>query len=345
MTWNVVLPATSSLVSFVFAYLLYEQWRDRRRPYQLIWMLGMLWYGISAGTEALGGAIGWGAGLYRAWYLIGAVYVAGWLGLGTVYLLARTRFGYCYALSLLLAGLFTYLSWRRYAYAQTDGTEYVYPAIALGLAIVIAVLTYRGDERWAQVAGVATVVGSVAAALMAATVFLPAPGYSLDPVTGNPDAALFPGYLRLLTPLFNVTGGLALVLGALYSAYVFMPKRRILRYSLRRDQPAAGLVRNLLVAPVAIVVNFVASLPAAVSDLLAGRLNSRVPATILIAIGGFIPSLTSGANRFGMTELFFLGELLGAVFLFLGFLASTEVFPEIRVPFTDRVLFARRAGA
>ncbi len=345
MNWNVVLPFTSSLLSFVFAYLLYEQWRQRRRPYQLVWMLGMLWYGISAGTEFAGGAFGWGPGLYRIWYLIGAVYVAGWLGLGTVFLLARTRFGYAYALSLVLAGLFTYLSWVRYQYPQSYGTEYLYPAIALALAIVIAVLTYRGDERWSQVAGWATVFGSIVAALMTATVFLPDPGYSLDPVTLIPEASMFPGYLRLLTPLFNVAGGMALVLGALYSAYVFMPKHRVMRYSLARSQGAGAFARNLVIAPVAIVVNFAVSLPGAVNDLLHGRLNSRVPSTILIAIGGFIPSVTSGANRFGMTGVFFLGELLGALFLFLGFVVSIEVFPEVRVPFTGKVLFGRRAEA
>lgn len=345
MSWNVVLPFTSSLLSFVFAYLLYEQWRERRRPYQLVWMLGMLWYGISAGTEFIGGAFGWSEGLYRVWYLVGAVYVAGWLGLGTVFLLGRTRFGYAYALSLLLAGLFTYLSAAKYQYPQSYGTEYLYFAIAVGLAIVIAVLTFRGDQRWPLVAAWATVLGSIAAALLTATVFLPAPGYSLDPVTGIPEASLFPGYLRLLTPLFNIAGGLALVLGALYSAYVFMPKHRVIRYSLSGTQQAGERIRNLLVAPVAIVVNLVASLPAAVDDLLHGRLNSRVPSTILIAIGGFIPGITSGANRFGVTNAFFIGELLGVLFLFLGFVVSTEVFPEVRVPFTGKVLFGRRAGA
>ena len=51
-------------------------------------------------------------------------------------------------------------------------------------------------------------------------------------------------------------------------------------------------------------------------------------------IGAFVPSVTSGLNRFGMTAAFFLGEFLGVVFLFAGFLVSIEVFREIRVPFT-----------
>src|SRR3990172_1962590 len=74
---NVVLPLGSSVLSFVFAAFLFDQWRERRRPYQLIWALGMLWYALSAGTEFLGGFAGWSEPPYRAWYLIGAARGAG----------------------------------------------------------------------------------------------------------------------------------------------------------------------------------------------------------------------------------------------------------------------------
>jgi hypothetical protein len=69
-----------------------------------------------------------------------------------------------------------------------------------------------------------------------------------------------------------------------------------------------------------------------------GRLHSRAPATIVIAIGGLIPAITSGSNRFGATSGFFVRELLGVVFLFTGFLISIEVFRDIRIPFTQRVV-------
>ena len=59
------------------------------------------------------------------------------------------------------------------------------------------------------------------------------------------------------------------------------------------------------------------------------------PPTILIAIGAFFPTITDSLNRAGSTELFALGKFLGVVFLFAGFLVSTEVFREIRVPFTS----------
>jgi hypothetical protein len=67
-----------------------------------------------------------------------------------------------------------------------------------------------------------------------------------------------------------------------------------------------------------------------------------VPATILIAIGAFIPAITDSLNRFGSTELFHLGKFLGVLFLFIGFLVSIEVFREIRVPFTGIRLATRR---
>ena len=337
---NVVLPLCSSLLSFVFFAFLIDQWRTRRRPYQLVWAVGMLWYALSAGTEFLGGVFGWSDPLYRAWYLIGAIWVAGWLGLGTVLLLGRTRFGYAFAFSVLLAGLFTFLSFQKYQYPNSGSAGLIYFAVGLVMAVVIVVMTWRGDDRWPVVAAALVVGGSAISVVMIVTAQL-APGSYVNAVTHIPEGTLLPGYLRLLTPFFNVTGAFALGLGALYSAYMFMPKRRVIAYTLEPGQTVGVRLRNFAVGVVAVPVNFVASLPQTVVDLVHGRLHSRVPSTILIAIGATIPAITSGANRFGETGAFFVGELLGVVFLFAGFIVSLEVFGEIRIPFTRRVLRTR----
>lgn len=338
MNLNVVLPFCSSLLSLVFCALLFGQWRERRRSYQAVWAIGMLWYGLSAGTEFLGGAFGWSEPLYRAWYLIGAIWVAGWLGLGTVLLLGKTRFGYAFAGSLFLAGLFTALTEAKYHYAGSGAAPILYFGIAAVLAVAIAVDTFRGGSRWPRLAAVAMIAGTAISAVMMAAVSLPSPGWVVDPITHIPTGNLMPGYLRLLTPFFNITGAFALTLGGVYSTYIFMPKRRFIRYSLSRDQSPARYLGNLLVAPIAIIVNLAGSIPGTVVALFAGRLNSRVPATLLIAVGGLIPAITSGFSRFGDTSGFFVGELLGVVFLFAGFLVSVEVFREIRIPFTRTVL-------
>jgi hypothetical protein len=341
---NVLLPLLSSLLSFVFALFLLDQWLERRRSYQAIWTIGMVWYGISAGTEFLGGAYGWSEPLYRIWYLIGAVYVAAWLGLGTMYLLGKTRFGYGAAFSVLLAGLFTVLSQAKAQYTDTGILPYAAFAIAAVGAVLITIETYRGTGRWAWIAGALIIGGSVVAVPIVLGAAIPAPGYALD-ANGIPVGTAMPGSVRLLTPLFNVTGGFALALGALYSTYMYMPKQRVMRYDLARTQGPGRFLVNLAKAPVAITVNLLASIPGTVTALFAGKLHSRVPATILLAIGGFIPSLTSGLSRFGFTQTFFLGELLGVVVLFAGFLVSVEVFREFRVPFTRRVLKVRHEAA
>jgi hypothetical protein len=331
---EVLLPAVTSILALVFSLALLDQWRERRGGFQLIWGIGMLFFGVASGAEAVAAASGWSELLYRTWYLTGAIWTAGWLGLGTAFLLGRTRFGYTFAVCLLLAGVFTLLTQRRYDYPGAGTAPILYLIGSLILALAVAVETYFQNERWPVLAAAAVVGVTVLSAVLMVTVQLAPPGYALDPVTGVPVGDLFPGTIRLLTPFMNITGAFALVLGAIYSTYVFMPKRRVLPYSLDPNQPGDEFLFNLFIAPVAIAVNFVASLPGTVRALLTGRIHSRVPATILIAVGALIPTVTDSLNRFGATELFQIGKFLGVVFLFAGFLVSIEVFREIRVPFT-----------
>jgi hypothetical protein len=321
---NVVLPLISALLSFGFALLVLDQWRQRRRPFQLVWAFGLCCYGIGAGTEFAGSAFGWSPGLYKAWYLFGAIYTAAWLGLGTIYLLSKSRFGYFAGVTVALGGVVSLLFARSYPGSFGVGLTAFLVAVA-GAVAVIAATAIRPD--WAaHLALLVLAIGSLAAAWLVIGARLAGPGYALDPATQVPVGAAFPGYIRVLTGPFNISGALCLVFGAGFSAYVYMPKRKLL---------AAGAVRTPVLAQLwyflAVIVNLVASFPGAFAALLRGQLNSRVPATILIAFGGLVPSLTSGLNRFGVTWAFFLGELLGVVLIFAGFLVGEEVFRNIRV--------------
>lgn len=293
---SVALPAATSILAFLFGIALLDQWRVRRRAYQLIWALGMIFFGIASGCEALAAATGWNKSLYRLWYLTGAVWTAGWLGLGTAFLLGRTRFGYTFAACLFLAGLFTFLTEAKYQYPGSGIAPILYLIGAIILAVVIGVETYFQNDRWPWFAAVAVVGATALSIVLMLTATLPPPGYALDPTTNVPVGDLFPGSLRLLTPFLNITGAFALVLGAIFSTYMFMPKKRVLAYSLDPNQPGDEFLFNLLIAPVAILVNFFASLPGASRALLQGTIHSRAPATALIALGAFIPSITDGLN-------------------------------------------------
>jgi hypothetical protein len=314
---NVLLPLLSSIVSFVFAAAVLAQWSGRRRGFQLVWAVGLLWYGISASTEFLGSAFGWNETLYRTWYLIGAFFVAAYLGAGTVVLLARTRFGYFVAASFLLGALYAFAIRGRYPEETTSFALLL--ILCLATAVAVAVATWRARPLVAPIFLAVLATGSVIAAILVFRASLASP-YALDPQTGVPIGEAIPGNIRVLAGPFNIIGAFALVAGAIFSAYVFMPKRRVLpRRAL--PPPVAQLYGALAVA-----VNFLASLPRAGVALARGDLHSRVPATLLIALGGFIPGVTSGLNRFGVTWAFFLGELLGVLFIFAGFVVSTEVF-------------------
>lgn len=336
MSIAVLLPALTSLLALVFAVALLDQWLDRRHGYQLIWATGMLFFGLASGCEAIGAASGWSEALYRSWYLTGAVFTASWLGLGTAYLLGKTRFGYAYAFLVFFGGFLAFVARNTYS-AGTIGVLVFIAALIVALAI--AVETYFQNERWPQIAALAVVVVSVIGAYFAFT----------DPLTGTlpaqdavPTGATLTGPVRIISLFLNVPGGIALVLGALFSAYIFMPKKRVLEYSLDAGQSGDHFLFNLIIALVAIPVNFLASLPGAIGALLTGRIHSRVPTTLLIAVGGITVSSADALSRLGSTSFYSAAKLVALVLIFAGFLISTEVFREIRIPFTRRVFRGER---
>jgi len=330
----VLLASLTAILALVMGIALLDQWRERRRSYQLAWAAGSIFFAIASGCEAFAAAGSWDTGLFRVWYLTGAVLTAGWLGLGTALLLAKTRFGYAYAALVALSGVFMVLSRRSHQYADVGPLVFGYLIIALVLAIAIGVETYFQNERWPRIAVLGTIGASVLATFMIVTTTLPAGPLALD-AHGVPALDPLPGMIRLLVIFMSFTGGVSLFLGALFSAYVFMPKRRVLGYSLDPDQKGDNMLFNLLIGPIAIGVNFLVSLPGAAKALVLGRLHSRVPATLLIALGALFISGTDFGVKNGSTDIFQASKLIGIGLIFLGFLVSIEAFREFRIPFTS----------
>src|SRR6266508_905112 len=180
VTFNVVLPLLSSLTSFLFASLVLAQWRQRHRSFQLVWTLGLLWYGISAGTEFWGSAFGWNEPLYRSWYLIGALFVAAYLGMGTVYLLARTRFGYFVATTIFVGGLFAILSQARLVregHPAPQSAVVLVIAFATLAALAIAFVTWRRRDLVGPTAMAFLIAASLVVTVLVLTASIAAPGY------------------------------------------------------------------------------------------------------------------------------------------------------------------------
>jgi len=330
---NVLIPALTSILGLVFALALFDQWRERRGGFQLIWGIGMLFYGIAAGCEAIGEALGWTDLLFRGWFAFGVATPA-WLGLGSAYLLNRTRFGYTYAAIVLFSAVLAFVVRNRYPDAGLVPVLVLFGGVIFALAVGIE--TYFQNERWPTIAAVGVTATTIVMFLLAGSLPLHLTG-DTGPRTLAATAELMPGPARVLAFPLTIPGGLALLFGAIFSTYVFMPKRRVLPYSLDPNQRGDEFLFNLFIAPVAIAVNLIASLPGAVRALFSGNIHSRVPATILIALGAFVPNYTDSIDQWAA-----VGRFVGVVLLFAGFLVSIEVFREIRIPFTSITLATSR---
>lgn len=158
-----VFPLISSIISFIFAVAVLDQFLARRKSYQLIWAIGLFMYFISTGTEFWTEAWGLNETVYRLWYLFGAIFVAAYLGMGTLYLLVPRRTGHIIMTILLVVSI--YAAFRVFSASLDLST--------------------------------------------------------LQHLSGR----AMPQGIRLMTPFLNTFGTVALVGGAIYSAWVFWRRR------------------------------------------------------------------------------------------------------------------------
>lgn len=82
------IPIATTLLSILFATVLFRHWR--RKPavlYLAWWTLGVALYGVGTLTESLTTLLGWQEGVFRAWYISGALLGGAPLAQGTIYLL------------------------------------------------------------------------------------------------------------------------------------------------------------------------------------------------------------------------------------------------------------------
>jgi hypothetical protein len=103
---NTLLPLTASIISFIFAFIVFKRYLNRRGSHLLLWGIGLVFYGIGGFCEFYYGAFGWNPLIFRLWYLFGAILVAAWLGQGTVYLLAKRRLANVLMILLALGSLY-----------------------------------------------------------------------------------------------------------------------------------------------------------------------------------------------------------------------------------------------
>ncbi|HEY3317837.1 MAG TPA: hypothetical protein VGK50_05400 [Coriobacteriia bacterium] len=107
-------PLATALLGFVFTWLVFRQWLARRKPHQLAWTVGLLFYSVAAVMESWSEYVQhWDPTVYRV-YIVLAASLVGFLGLGSLYLIVHRRvWGHVYltfnlvCMAVFLYGTFT----------------------------------------------------------------------------------------------------------------------------------------------------------------------------------------------------------------------------------------------
>ncbi len=86
------IPIATTIIALLFSGILLRRYRRHRRgPHLLWWAAGALTYAAGTITESLTTLLGWHEGVFRAWYISGALLGGAPLAQGTVYLLLPRR--------------------------------------------------------------------------------------------------------------------------------------------------------------------------------------------------------------------------------------------------------------
>lgn len=85
---EVVFPIITTTVSLLFTLSLVEQYFRKRKPHQLVWIIALLLFTITAGAEGFSMLMGeWNELVYRLYYVLAAIQVS-FMGGGVLYLFA-----------------------------------------------------------------------------------------------------------------------------------------------------------------------------------------------------------------------------------------------------------------
>ncbi|HET7011045.1 MAG TPA: hypothetical protein VFI11_09740 [Anaerolineales bacterium] len=105
MNVQTILPFASTIIMVVFTVSVLQRYVARGRLHFLFWGIGLAMFGAGSFAEAYFAAVGWSAPVFFVWYLFGAALNAGWIGHGTLLLLARRRWVHLLTAALVAGSL------------------------------------------------------------------------------------------------------------------------------------------------------------------------------------------------------------------------------------------------
>lgn len=180
------LSVISAAVTGVFAFIVLRRWWYKPRPHLLAWGIGLFLYFMGTLAQVIL-TLTWSPLFFALWYWCGALMVAPWLGQGTIYLLVRRgSIARNIMMALILVGVMT-LPWT--VFLTPFNASAWYPGADM-------TQIYRDQ------------VGADGSLIREGII-----------------AGKSSGTVRAFSPVMNIWGTVALVGGAIYSAYIFRRKQ------------------------------------------------------------------------------------------------------------------------
>lgn len=200
MNMTLVLPLLATIVSLIFTLFVLDQYLHRHKIYQLIWTIGLFLFSLAAFAQFLGTQFGWRGSdqlYFRLWFWGGALGTSAFLGMGTIYLMAKPK-----PARYTLIGL----------------------SVAFGVAGVLTLVAPVDTSVLPQCSAQEI---SVKVAVKNGQLDTVCPNPQVAPANTKNGQVLYalPGYVWGLAPFFNIFGAGFFIFGALQSAWVFWRKR------------------------------------------------------------------------------------------------------------------------
>ncbi|MFW9769070.1 MAG: hypothetical protein ACFFF9_14125 [Candidatus Thorarchaeota archaeon] len=282
-----VFPIIATIVAALFAFLLLKQWLRRRRIYQLVWFISLLLFALAAGFEMLSEFVGWSVSIYRIYVVLSASLVA-IMGAGALYLiLQKNVFSTRGLLAIdgILLGIMIFFSWMMTLSSITDYS-----------AMVFGAMDY-------PIAGVGVYVILILVAFLV--------GRNWD----DKRRKMLHGHIYLIYVVV-----LTLWMGMYAATAVVTPEDFVAGIAVA-GHAMAQHVRNF--SPLLTVTGSFLLIGAAFFSFL----KTRFRFNLWIALGGIAIAIAGAIARTGAEygNLLYLGEVLGVIFLYKGFVDSDKI--------------------
>jgi hypothetical protein len=285
-----VFPVITTVVAVIFTYLVFQQWRRRKRLYQFVWFISLIMFAVTAAFEALSEFAGWNVEIYKLYLVLSASQVA-IMGGGALYLiLAKNVFSTRGLLAIdgIVMAIIVMFSFMMTVSTRTDYTKLVfgameYPIAGIGtysILVVLAIIFGRNmkDQQKKMLHGHIYMVFGIILTLWMGLYAASAQVITENFVNGIAVAGnAMPYYVRDFSPLMSVTGGFLLI-GAAFFSFV----------------------------------------------------KTRLTFNLWIALGGLAIAVAGAIARGGIAfgNVLYIGEVVGVILLTKGFADSDKVIRE-----------------